>query len=95
MLARAKITAKTPESKRENSISRIRKTDFSQPLSSPIDHILHLQGTLGNQAVQGMFKSGIILAKPRIGRPGDIYEQEANRVAEQVMSMPEPAIQPT
>jgi hypothetical protein len=29
-----------------------------------------------------------------IGQPGDIYEQEADRVAEAVMRMPEPAVQP-
>jgi hypothetical protein len=28
-----------------------------------------------------------------IGRPGDKYEQEADRVADQVMRMPEPGIQ--
>jgi len=104
MRARAKIAAKTPESKRENSTSRTQKTDFSQSISSPINHILHLQRTIGNQAVQRLIKkSGIrgqesgvgIQAKLRIGKPNDKYEQEADRVADQVMRMPEPAIQPT
>lgn len=31
--------------------------------------------------------------KLNISRPGDYYEQEADRVAEQVMRMPAPAIQ--
>lgn len=43
---------------------------------------------LGNLAVQRLFKSGVIQAKLRIGQPNDIYEQEADRVAEQVMRMP-------
>ncbi len=90
-----RTTAKTSEAKRENSLSRIRKPYFSQSTSSPIDHILHLHRTIGNQAVQRLFKSGAIQAKLRIGQPNDIYEQEADRVAEQVMRMPEPAIQPT
>lgn len=47
----------------------------------------------GNQAVQRLFKSGVIQAKLKIGQPGDIYEQEADRVAEQVMQMPEPLVQ--
>lgn len=34
-----------------------------------------------------------IQAKLRINEPGDKYEQEADRVADQVMRMPEPAIQ--
>ncbi len=34
-----------------------------------------------------------IQAKLTIGQPGDKYEQEADRVAEQVMQMPEPSVQ--
>ncbi|MCX6674687.1 MAG: DUF4157 domain-containing protein [Methanothrix sp.] len=48
---------------------------------------------LGNQAVQRMLRSGIIQAKLVVNEPGDKYEQEADRIAEQVMSMPEPAAQ--
>ena len=93
MNAIARITAKKPEAKRENPVSRARKTDFSQTISSPIDHILFLQRTIGNQAVQRLFESSVIQAKLKIGQPNDIYEQEADRVAEQVMSMPEPRLQ--
>ncbi len=89
MYERAKIIAKTPEAKKENSVSKIRKTDFSQPVNSPIDYVLQLQRTIGNQAVQRLFKSGVIQAKLKIGQPNDIYEQEADGVAEQVMRMPE------
>lgn len=32
-------------------------------------------------------------AKLKIGQPDDKYEQEADRVAEQVMSMPDPSVQ--
>jgi hypothetical protein len=53
--------------------------------------ILALQQTAGNQAVQRMMKSGVLQAKLRIGQPNDIYEQEADRVAEQVMRMPDPS----
>lgn len=31
--------------------------------------------------------------KLKVGQPGDIYEQEADRVADEVMRTPEPAIQ--
>ena len=34
-----------------------------------------------------------VQAKLKIGQPGDQYEQEADRVAEQVMRMPEPQVQ--
>jgi hypothetical protein len=47
--------------------------------------LLQLQQTIGNRAV-GRF----IQAKLKINRPGDVYEQEADRVADEVMRMPEP-----
>jgi hypothetical protein len=43
-----------------------------------MDQILFLQRTIGNQAVQRLFKSGHLQAK-QIGAPNDIYEQEAGR----------------
>jgi hypothetical protein len=36
----------------------------------------------------------VIQAKSKIGQPNDVYEQEADRIADQVMRMPEPAIHP-
>jgi hypothetical protein len=53
--------------------------------ASPGD-ILNLQRDYGNQAV-----SGLIQAKLQVGPVGDQYEQEADRVAEKVMSMPAPS----
>jgi hypothetical protein len=38
-------------------------------------------------------KSSSLQAKLRIGHPNDVYEQEADRVAEQIMRMPDPALQ--
>src|ERR1051325_1870278 len=86
--------------------------------------ILHLQRTIGNQAVLRMlqtnaeeFKAGLTgTASPRFGhdfsqiaihppvagaiqtklainKPGDEYEQEADRISGQVMRMPEPQLQ--
>lgn len=52
------------------------------------NHSRFLQRAIGNQAV-GRF----IQAKLKIGQPDDKYEQEADRVADMVMSMPEPSVQ--
>ncbi len=90
MLTISKIAAKTPETKRENSVAKTQRTDFSQSINSPFDHILFLQRTIGNQAVQRLFKTGVIQAKLKIGQPNDIYEKEADRIAEEVVRMPEP-----
>ena len=62
-------------------------------MDTPVDHILFLQRTAGNQAVSGLMKSGALQAKLRIGQPRDKYEQEADRVTDAVMWMPEPGVQ--
>ena len=89
------LATKAPESKSTNRSHKVQKSVFSpsHSINLPVDHILFLQRTIGNQAVQGLFKSGVIQAKLKIGHRNDIYEQEADRVAEQVMSMPEPRLQ--
>ncbi|MBC2702725.1 MAG: DUF4157 domain-containing protein [ANME-2 cluster archaeon] len=89
---RIKIDAKKPLSTKENSASNKQKTGFRSQ-NSHVDRILFLQRTIGNQAVQRMVRSGALQAKLRIGQPGDVYEQEADRVADEVMQMPEPGVQ--
>jgi hypothetical protein len=85
-------SAKKPEASKEDRTSQTRKSNYSQPVNSSIDRILFLQRTIGNQAVGLLIKSGALQAKLKIGQPNDIYEQEADMVAEQVMRMPEPQI---
>jgi hypothetical protein len=87
-----KAAAKKPEAKRENKVSQIQKKGTSQSISSPVEQILFLQRTIGNQAVGMLIKSGALQAKLRIGQPGDMYELEADRIAEQVMRMHEPQV---
>ena len=85
--------AKAPEVKQSNSNSRVRRTGHLQSMDTPVDRILFLQRTAGNQAVSRLMKSKALQAKLRIGQPGDKYEQEADRVADAVMRMPEPEMQ--
>jgi len=54
--------------------------------------LLALQQTHGNRYVQRVVAG--IQAKLVVGQPGDKYEQEADRVADEVMRMPEPEVQP-
>ena len=89
MAEKVQHSIKTPEVKRENSASKTRAMDYSQSMSSPVGQILSLQRTIGNQAVQRLIKSGALQTKLKIGQPGDKYEQEADRVADAVMRMPE------
>ena len=45
----------------------------------------------GNQAAQTLLHSGMLQAKLKISHPTDRYEIEADRVADQVMRMPDSA----
>ena len=53
--------------------------------------LLALQKTHGNRYVQQVVAG--IQAKLIVGQPGDKYEQEADRVADAVMRMPDPRVQ--
>ncbi len=93
MSERAKATVKTPGAKAEKTAARVRQLECVSSYASHHEQVIHLQRTIGNQAVQRLFRSGILQAKLKINQPGDVYEQEADRVAGQVMRMPEPGIQ--
>lgn len=64
----------------------------SQPaaMSAPERPIVHLQRTLGNQAIQRAMGSQALRTVPTVSRPGDVHEQEADRVADQIMRTPSP-----
>ncbi len=79
MSDKAKISVKKPEIKKSKSV-QAQKSEHNSQINSTVDHIFFLQRTIGNQAVQRLFDSGVIQAKLKIGQPGDKYEQEADRV---------------
>jgi len=64
--------------------------DFSRVPAHSDARAAETDYALGHQAMQKLFPTGVLQAKLRINQPGDRYEQEADRVAEQVMRMPEP-----
>ena len=92
MNERETVAEMMPDNKKENRSSRKWKADSSQHSGSLSDRVVFLQKTIGNQGVERLIRSGVLQAKLRSGQPGDKYEQEADRVADQVMRMPEPQI---
>jgi hypothetical protein len=92
MSERAVATAKASETKQTCSNSCKQNVGLYSS-GSTADMILQLQRTAGNQAVQRLIKSRTLQTKLRIDQPNDVYEQEADRVAEQVMGMPLPVLQ--
>jgi hypothetical protein len=81
--AEVKTATKTPE-KRASTVYRMRKEAF-RGTNSPVDRIMQIQEAVGNQAVQELLKSRFIRAKLKISMPNDVYEQEADRVADAIM----------
>jgi hypothetical protein len=80
-----RVAELNPGDKKVDKSSRIRKMDSEKLSGSLADRVLFLQRTIGNQAVEGMVRSGTLQAKLSIGQPGDKYEQEADRIADDVM----------
>jgi len=86
--AEVKTATKTPE-KRKNAVSQLKKSIDPQLVKSPLHRVLSLQRTIGNQAVKRLLESVLLQAKLRIGQPNDVYEQEADRVADSIIHVPE------
>jgi hypothetical protein len=59
---------------------------------APLDPLLELQKTIGNQAAVQLLRSGTIQTKLGINLPGDMYEQKADRVAEKIVSSSSPLL---
>ncbi|HSE43238.1 MAG TPA: DUF4157 domain-containing protein [Acidobacteriota bacterium] len=88
MNERIKLSTKSREAIHEKSFSPSKKR--SKTSNFTVDHIFSLQRTAGNQAVHKLLKARVIQAKLTIGQTGDRYEQEADRVAGDVMRIQEP-----
>ena len=88
MNASARASLTTRESKMRNSSAHARKSNPSPRINSPVDQISFLQQTVGNRQVQRLLGSGVIQAKLKVNKPGDSYEQEADRIAAQTLATP-------
>jgi hypothetical protein len=92
---RVNRAAKRSGSKEEEAVFRSRRPESLQPLNSPFKNVFFLQRAIGNQAVQRLFRSGAIQAKMKTGQPNDIFEGEADRIADLATQTPESTVQPT
>jgi len=74
-----------------------KKADFHRSFLGPkpankdqkISYALPIQPA-GNLATQRLLRSGALSAKLAVSQPSDVYEQEADRIADHVMRMAEP-----
>jgi hypothetical protein len=91
-----------PEQERTHHDSQ-RDPQPEQPVFDPQDaSLLDWQRAIGNQGIQRALAQGalktrrsgdLIQAKLTVGAPDDVYEQEADDVAQSVMRMPDAAVQ--
>lgn len=87
-----KLPVNKPKANQEQRASTIKNSDLSHSAILPHDRILFLQRAIGNQAVGRLIESGTLRAKLMTAKQGDVYEQEADRVADAVMRLPEPKL---
>lgn len=87
-----KFTDKSQKEKRTRKISQSGSVKSRLSSNSSETSVARLQKKYGNINLQRMYESGAFQAKLKIGKPGDKYEREADRVADNVMNMPEPDI---
>ncbi|MGV0025308.1 eCIS core domain-containing protein [Phormidesmis priestleyi] len=81
----------TLESHRQQSKSPVSKPPIGP--HTPAHPLLQLQRQIGNRAVTHLIQTNLIQAKLSVSQPNDAYEQEADRVANTVMRMPDPIVQ--
>jgi hypothetical protein len=75
-------------------LSVIQRTGLFHPMngSQRAQSLFRLQQQYGNRFVQRVIAQHV-QTKMTVSQPGDIYEREADRVANQVMQMPKPQLQ--
>ena len=74
----------------DSLLTFLTSSELSHPVydSKKADMLIHLHQIYGNKYVQN-----IIQTKLKIGQPGDKYEKEADKFADEVMRMPERPVQ--
>jgi Domain of unknown function (DUF4157) len=72
-------------------ISRSASIGLSRSPARVQDNLAIGQSTWGNQSIQRLLSGGVLQKKLTINRPGDVYEREADKVADAVMGMPDRA----
>jgi hypothetical protein len=95
------LQTESSEKAKQRITYRQSRPDFAPSFHEGLHPILQLQRTIGNRRVAQLIhakrltQQGKILGLQRkltVGAAGDQYEQEADRVADQVMRMPDPAL---
>lgn len=74
----------------KTGMSPFTAVNTSKTVVNPKSGHARLQSACGNQHLQRLLRGGVLQGKLTVNQPGDVYEQEADRVADAVMRMPAP-----
>ena len=91
MSAGVNLWVRTGEPNRGNSSFHLNRAKVPTLSNTPIDQITFLQRTIGNREVEQLLRPRIVQAKLKVNKPGDVYEQEADRISDRVLATPLPA----
>lgn len=80
MCESSRLYLKIQEEEKKKSISGKQRSNTARTVNSPAGHILSLQRTIGNRAMQRLIGSGAMHANLIASEPKDIHVQEAARV---------------
>jgi len=80
------------EKSRQASKTPTRSSEPAASVREDTPTVFQLQQALGNQGVLRLLRSGALQAKLTVSHPNDIHEQEADRVADEVMRMTDEAV---
>ena len=69
MSKNTKLNINKSQENKERTIAHAKQKKFVKISNAPLNKILHLQRKIGNKTVQRLFKSGILQAKLKIGKP--------------------------
>jgi len=88
-----RATSEKMGAKKETKTRAENKPDHTPGSRKEHDQIMLLQRTIGNKATARLLYSRFIQPKLTVSHPNDIHEQEADRVADEVMRVPDPVVQ--
>ncbi len=77
-------TRESRTGKAKSFSSQAKKPKFCPPINSSVEQISFLQRAVGNREVERLLSQ----TKLKVSEPGDIYEQEADRMSNQVLAAP-------
>jgi hypothetical protein len=89
MSKNVQFATEVPEEKQKVAVFNAYKSETPQSTHYPGDRNQYLQRSIGNEVMQRLMTSETIQTKLTISQPNDFCEQEADRVADEVMRMPE------